>query len=305
MESFFEVNGQELRLTNLDKVLWPREGFTKSQLIKYYLEAAPYLLKYLRNRPVVFQRFPGGIQEKGFYQKNFPLEGPSWVKTFSINSRSSSKVTRYILVEDVQTLAWLGNQACIEIHPWFSSLQSLENPDFAVFDLDPMEESTFEQVCSVSLTIRDLLVKVGLKCYPKTSGSTGLQVYVPLKPRYSYEEVRKFVSYFCSLVHDIHPQITTMERKVDKRQGKIYLDYLQNAWGKTINAPYSIRPHPGAPVSTPLLWEEIQQGNITSSSAFHLLNIKERLEAKGDLFEGVLTGKQSIDGILENLMVSK
>ncbi len=306
MENFFEINGQEVRLTNLDKVLWPGEGFTKYQLIKYYLEAAPFLLKYLKNRPVVFQRFPGGIQEKGFYQKNFPAEGgPSWVKTYSIASRNSSKVTRYILVEDVQTLVWLGNQACIEIHPWFSSLQSLEKPDFAVFDLDPMENSTFQQVCSVSLTIRDLLGEVGLKCYPKTSGSTGLQVYVPLLSRYTYEEVREFVSYFCSLTHDIHPEITTMERKVDKRQGKMYLDYLQNAWGKTINAPYSVRPRPGAPVSTPLLWEEIQQGNISSSADFHLQNIKKRLEVRGDLFEGVLSNRQSIDHILENLLAWK
>ena len=205
----------------------------------------------------------------------------------------------------MQTLAWLGNQACIEIHPWFSSIKSLEKPDFAVFDLDPMEKSTFQQVRKVSLTIRDLLAEVGLQCYPKTSGSTGLQVYLPLEPRYTYEEVRDFVGYFCGLVHQFHTQITTLERKVDKRQGKIYLDYLQNAWGKTINAPYSVRPHPKAPVSTPLLWQEIQEGEIQSSSDFHLLNIHERLEARGDIFEDVLTKRQSIQHILENLLAHR
>jgi len=292
-------------LTNLDKVLWPGEGITKAQLIKYYLEAAPFLLKYLRGRPVVFQRFPEGIQKKGFYQKNFPAEGPSWIKTYPIASRNSTKVTQYILVEDVQTLAWLGNQACIEIHPWFSSIKSLEKPDFAVFDLDPMEKSTFQQIRKVSLTIRDLLAEVGLQCYPKTSGSTGLQVYLPLEPRYTYEEVREFVRYFCGMVHRAHPQITTLERKVDKRQGKIYLDYLQNAWGKTINAPYSVRPHPKAPVSTPLLWEEIQEREIQSSSDFHLLNIHERLEARGDIFEDVLTKRQSIQHILKTLLTPR
>lgn len=305
MENFFEVNGQEVRLTNLDKVFWPGEGITKYQLIKYYLEAAPFLLKYLRGRPVVFQRFPEGIEKKGFYQKNFPPEGPSWIKTYPIASRNSSKVTRYILVEDVQTLVWLGNQACIEIHPWFSSIQSLENPDFAVFDLDPMEKSTFQQVRRVSLTIRDFLGQVGLRCYPKTSGSTGLQIYVPLESRYTYEEVRRFVEYFCGLVHRVHPEITTRERKVEKRQGKIYLDYLQNSWGKTINAPYSVRPHPGAPVSTPLLWKEIEEGTIQASSDFHLLNIHQRLEYRGDIFEEVLTKKQSIQPILQTLLAPR
>ncbi len=260
-------------------------------------------MKYLRGRPVVFQRFPQGIRKKGFYQKNFPSEGPSWVKTYPVASRSSAnKVTQYIMVEDVQTLVWLGNQACIEIHPWFSSIQSLDKPDFAVFDLDPMENSTFQQVLKVSLTIKELLQEVGLQCYPKTSGSTGLQVYLPLEPHYSYEEVRDFVHYFCVLAHQVHPEITTLERKVDKRQGKIYLDFLQNAWGKTINAPYSLRPHPGAPVSTPLLWKEIEQSQIQSSTDFHIFNIGQRLQEQGDIFEGVLKNKQNIRHILQNIL---
>ncbi|PKM79044.1 MAG: DNA polymerase domain-containing protein [Firmicutes bacterium HGW-Firmicutes-13] len=297
-DNFLKVDGREIRLTNLDKILWTEDGYTKYHLIKYYLDTAPFLIKYLKNRPVVFQRFPEGINKKGFYQKNCPEEAPSWIKTYPVPSRHEDRFTNYILVEDVPTLVWLGNQACIEIHPWFSSLDNLEFPDFACFDLDPMEKSTFSQVRQVASAIREVLSDTGIKCYPKTSGATGLQIYVPLESRYTYEEVRIFVEYFCRVVHKLHPQITTLERKVEKRKGRIYLDYLQNAWGKTLNAPYSVRPVKGAPVSVPLLWSEVEEGKISSSSFFNIDSVKPRLEEKGDIFEEVLQKKQNIDKIL-------
>ncbi len=305
MTNFLQVNGKEIRLTNIDRVLWPREGYTKYHLIKYYLDIVPFLLKYLKNRPVVFQRFPEGVDRPGFYQKNCPSDAPSWIKTFPVPSRKQEKITKYILVDNAETLVWLGNQACVEIHPWFSSLDSLEFPDFAVFDLDPMENSTFSQVMEVSLSIKTLLEKEGIKCYAKASGATGLQIYAPLEPKYTYEEVRDFVEYYCRRVHQLHPQITTLERKVDKREGKIYLDYLQNVWGKTINAPYSVRPLKGAPVSTPLLWSEIQEKKIKSSSDFNITNVKDRLEKTGDIFEQVVTEKQNIDRVLDKVLVKK
>ena len=305
MTKYLQVNGKEIWLTNIDRVLWPRENYTKYHLIKYYLDMAPYLLKYLKNRPVVFQRFPQGVDQPGFYQKNCPADAPSWIRTFPLASRKGKKITKYILVDNAETLVWLGNQACVEIHPWLSSLDSLEFPDFAVFDLDPMEKSTFSQVMEVSLLIKTLLEKEGIRCYPKTSGATGLQIFVPLNPVYSYEKVRDFVEYFCRRVHQIHPQTTTLERRLDKREGKIYLDYLQNVRGKTINAPYSVRPLEGAPVSMPLWWNEIQENKISSSSDFNIKNVKDRLEITGDMFEQIVTRKQNIHRILEKVLVKK
>lgn len=304
-DNILKVDGREIRLTNLDKLLWPEDGYTKYNLIKYYLDIAPFLLKYLKNRPVVFQRFPEGINKKGFYQKNCPAEAPSWIKTYPVPSMHKGKVTNYILVEDLPTLVWLGNQACIEIHPWFSSLGTLDLPDYAGFDLDPMEKSTFSQVRKVALTVREVLADVGIKSYPKTSGATGLQIYVPLERKYTYQEVRNFVEYFCRMVNKIHPQITTLERKVDKRRGRLYLDYLQNAWGKTLNAPYSVRPKKGAPVSIPLLWYEIEEGKITSSSFFNIDTVKVRLKEKGDIFQKVLQEKQNIDKILSAVLAAR
>ncbi|RQD75043.1 MAG: DNA polymerase domain-containing protein [Candidatus Syntrophonatronum acetioxidans] len=301
MDNILIVQGQEIPLSNLDKVLWPRDNYTKYDLIKFYLDIGPYILKYLKNRPLVFQRYPGGILEKGFYQKNCPPEAPSWVKTIPVPSPRGKKVTHYILVEDIKTLVWLGNQACIGIHPWLSERDDLKVPDLAVFDLDPMEKVTFSQVVEISLAFGKLLEEEGLKGYPKTSGSRGIQIYVPLQKKYTYQEVRNFTLFFCRQVFNRYPHLTTLERKINKREGKIYLDYLQNARGKTINAPYSLRPLPGGPLSAPLLWEELEEGAVNSSSFFNLKNIWPRLKEKGDIMEPMLEKRQSIDKVLRLL----
>jgi len=302
MDSFLKVQGEEISLTNLDKTLWPQDNYTKYDLIKFYLDIGTYLLDYLKSRPLVFQRYPGGTGEKGFYQKNCPPDAPPWIKTLPVPSRNGDKVTNYILVEDIKTLVWLGNQACIGIHPWLSGRDRLEVPDYAVFDLDPMDKVTFNQVVEVSLAIKRFLEEAELKGYPKTSGSRGIQIFVPLEKKYSYQEVRVFTRHFCQKVFDHYPHLTTMERKVKKRGRKIYLDYLQNAWGKTINAPYSLRPLPGAPLSTPLLWEELENGAIPSSSFFNKENIWTRLKEKGDIFYPVLEERQNIDEVLRPLL---
>ncbi len=287
-----EVNQKTVSLTNLEKELWPGEGITKYDLIKYYLEVSPYMLPHLQQRFLVFQRFPEGIDKQGFYQKNSPQGVPPWLKTVPFQ-HDEDKITNYILATGPETLIWLGNQACLEIHQWLSSAATPDNPDFAVFDLDPAEGVSFSEVCTVALDLKKLLGEKGLRSYPKTSGSKGIQVYLPLEPVYTYEITRVYCESIFMELNAMLPAITTLERKVSRRGRKIYLDYLQNGRGKTLIAPYSPRPIRGAPVSAPLKWSEVAANSFTPS-AFNLSNMLSRLKRKGDLFYLVLTDRQKI-----------
>ncbi|MDO9535026.1 MAG: non-homologous end-joining DNA ligase [Bacillota bacterium] len=291
MPPTMEINKKMVALTNLEKELWPGEGITKYDLIKYYLEISPYILPHLKNRFLVFQRFPQGIHGQGFYQKNSPQGAPSWLETIPFHH--GKKVTNYILATGPETLSWLGNQACLEIHQWLSSVETPDNPDFAVFDLDPMEGISFSQICTVAMAVKNLLKKKGLRCYAKTSGSRGIQIYLPLVPVYTYEMSRTFCEDTFKQIFKSLPGITTLERSVSIRGEKIYLDYLQNGRGKTLAAPYSLRPLPGAPVSAPLEWSEVAASSFLPSS-FNIKNIFSRLYEKGDLFAPVLTDRQRI-----------
>lgn len=290
-----EINQRRVRLTNLDRILWPEQSYTKHDLIRYYIEVAPFLLPHLQNRPLVVQRFPGGINGEAFYQKNVPEGAPEWLHTIAIKHRDG-KETRYVVAANVETLVWLGNQACLELHPWLSSIGSLEKPDFAVFDLDPMEKTTSGQIREVALTVREVLLHFNLESFPKLSGASGLQIYVPLEPLYAYGQVRRFVEAVCAQVHRLLPAITTLERKVEQRGGKLYLDYLQNGRGKTLAAPYSPRPLPGAPVSMPLSWEEVAAWKIKPGD-FSIKNTPALLRERGDLFAAVLDLKQKLPSI--------
>lgn len=296
MSAVMEINGHEVKLTNLDRVLWPQDHLLKRDLVRYLIEVAPFMLPHLRQRPLVFQRFPEGTQNEGFYQKNSPQGAPHWLRTYPVK-HEGDKITHYVIAEDTATLTWIGNQSCMEIHAWLSSIPHLDNPDFAVFDLDPMESSTFDDVREVALLVRQALQEFQLKGFPKTSGATGLQVYVPLIPRYSYQEVRQFVEVLCRTIAGAYPQKTTVERRISERSGKIYLDYLQNVKGKTLVAPYSPRPQPGAPVSMPLSWDEVEVGGFAPAD-FNLLTALSRLEQKGDLFAPILQERQKIDAVL-------
>lgn len=287
MAQLFKINGRTVPLTNLDKKMWPQEGINKYDLVKYYLAVSPYLLPHLRSRPLVCRRFPGGINSPGFFQKNIPQGAPSWVKTFPF--RHGSKVIRYILAAEPETLAWLGNQGCLEIHTWLSSIHRIENPDFAVFDFDPPGNLPLSPLIEAVAALGQLLLNRGCKGYVKTSGKRGVQVYVPLAPVYSYPQVREFAAELFKEVHAQLPGTTTLERNKAKRGQKIYLDFWQNALGKTMVAPYSARPLKGAPVSTPLQWSE-----LSSLSSCTMKDMPERLQEKGDLFKGVLQKKQKI-----------
>ncbi|MCL6559250.1 MAG: non-homologous end-joining DNA ligase [Firmicutes bacterium] len=286
------VENRKVKLTNLSKVLWPDDGFTKADFIDYIEKVSPYMLPHLKDRPAVFTRYPDGICGKAFYQKNIPEYAPAWINTFEAVS-DKDKIIRYAVINDKDSLVWSANQASIEIHPWLSRIDAPDTPDFAVFDFDPMENTDFEDARQLALALKKLLDLAGLKGFAKTSGATGLQVYVPLEPVYTYEDVRVFTGFFCRALEKTFPQKATTIRSVDKREGRVYLDYLQNIKGKTIIAPYSPRPRTGAPVSSPVTWEELEEGVVPDM--FNIKSMPERLRQKGDIFAGVLTQKQRID----------
>lgn len=255
------IQGRTLQLSNLDKVYWPQTGATKGKMLEFYIKAAPLLLPGLQQRLASLTRYPDGAETKGFYQKNCPEHAPAWVKTYPVH-RSGGRTTNYIIVEDVPTLVWLANLGTIEFHPWLSSVDSLDNPDYAVFDLDPMEKFGIEEVRQVAVAVYQVLHQLGLASAIKTSGATGLQIFVPLEPVYSYTQARDFVHAVCTIVQKELPRWTTLERSVSRRQGKIYLDYMQNAREKTIVAAYSLRPRKLPTFSYPLEWSEVEQGPI-------------------------------------------
>lgn len=293
-----EINQKLLKLTNLDKLFWPADGYTKHDLLQFYIEISPFLLPYLQDRPCNFQRFPDGIEGKRFYQKNLPSFAPDWIKTFPIPSEE--RVIDYIVVNNLETLVYLANLACLEIHPWHSRTKNILYPDWGIVDLDPQDGVDFSMVVETARMVKDVLDSLELQGFPKTSGATGMQIYIPLKPRYTYEQVRDIIGYICSLVHEKARQITTMERMIKKRGAKVYLDYLQNLRGKTINAPYTVRPVPGASVSTPLTWDEALSGRITPRE-FTIKTIMRRLQTKGDIFAPVLKEGQLATQILRKL----
>lgn len=286
-------------LSNLDKVFWPEKGYLKRDLVSYYHEIAPVILPYLIDRPMNMERYPDGWEGKSFYQKDAPGFLPEWIATAPVESDSKGKVNHYVLCNDRATLVYLANLACIPLHPWSSRVQSIDCPDFLIIDLDPDPAIPFSEVCRFAQKVRQVLESLELKCFPKTSGSKGLHVLAPLQAEYDYQMVRSFGEIVARLAVRGMEDLATFERSMTRRKGKIYVDYLQNGKGKTIVSPYCIRPRAGAPVSTPLEWGEVGPGIRPES--LHIKNIFRRLERKGDLFEGVLTEKQSLAEALVKL----
>jgi bifunctional non-homologous end joining protein LigD len=277
-------------VTNLQKVFWPEEGYTKGDMINYYKMMAGYILPYLKDRPLSLKRNPNGISDAGFYHKDAGENAPSFVKVFPY--KTDEKVIDYIVCNNAATLIYLANLGCIEFNPWNNRLQHLDEPDWLLIDLDPAKKNNFNQVIEVAIAAKELLDKAKLKAYCKTSGATGLHIYLPLHANYSYQVVKNFAEIFMHLLHEQVPAFTTMERSLAKRGDNIYLDYLQNRAGQTLAAPYSIRPVPGATVSTPLEWKELKPG--LNPGDFDFKNIQSRLSKKGDLFKPVLSEKNNI-----------
>ncbi len=278
MDRVVTVDDHELKLTHLEKRFWEPEGYTKLDMIGYYSDVAKVLVPHLQGRPESLKRHPDGAAGKSFFQKNMK-DVPPWAETVTIGE------TRYLVSNDTAGLLYMANLGCIEINPWLSRVGRLDRPDFLVMDLDPLEIS-FDEVIHTAQTVKQVLDEVGLPGYPKTSGASGLHVYIPVARRYTYREVVGFAEVLAILVHRRLPHTTSLERLPKKRVGRVYLDYLQNGEGKTMAAAYSLRAEPGAPVSTPLYWEEVKKG--LRPTDFHLGNMRDRIAKVGDLFAPVL-----------------
>ncbi len=291
------IEGKSLKLTNLEKLMWPGDAINKAGLIKYYADIADILLPHLKDRLFIMSRYPDGIYGEMFYQKDCPGYAPQWIRTFPVESADVGKTINYVICNDLPTLLWLANQACIEMHIWLAKVPNLNNPDIMVFDLDPMPPAGFKDTLEVALLVKEGLEQFGLCGYPKTSGATGMHVFVPIKPNYTYNEVRDAVEFICRQVHTVFPRKTTMERLVADRGGKVYLDYLQNTRGKTMTYQYSLRPVPGAPVSAPLTWDEVRQGKVRPGH-FHSGNMVDRIKEYGDLYEDFLKTGQDLDRLV-------
>ncbi len=284
--------------TNLDKVYWPAEGFTKGDLLAYYEQVAEVLLPYLRDRPIHLNRYPDGISGKSFYQKEAKPGTPDWVRTIDIGSKSRGEQLRYMVCDERDTLLYLVNLGSIDLHPWMSRVESQDSPDWAVIDLDP-KDAPFADVIRIAREVGRLLRGIGLKPYLKTSGSSGLHVFVGLAPGYTYQHSELFCESVARIVARELSEIATVERSLAERGGKVYIDFGQNRKGQTVVPPYVARPVRGATVSTPLEWDELE-GDLHPSH-FSIQNLPERLERFGDLFRPVLSDPQDLASAIEAL----
>ena len=293
------VGRNTVTITNPDKIYWPEEKITKGALVNYYNSISKYILPYLKNRPQSLRRNPNGIKDKGFFHKDAGHDVPEWVDTISLRAESAGKNIEYILCNNKPTLLYLNNLGCIELNPWNSKVGNIDHPDYMVMDLDPSDENSFGQIIDTAKVVKEVLDQAGAAAYCKTSGATGLHIFVPLKGRYDYDQVRDFAEVVARMTEEKLPKTTTTERSLSKRNGRIYLDYLQNKKGQTVASVYSVRPKPGATVSTPLLWKEVKKG--LDPSQFSIFNIEKRLKKTGDLFSGVLKETINLKKCLKNL----
>jgi bifunctional non-homologous end joining protein LigD len=278
------VDGHTLIFTHLNKLYWPEDGVTKRDLFNYYHQVAPFIVPYLKDRPMSLNRFPGGIHSKSFYQKNVKATAPEWAETMP-HTGSEGETKDYLLGNNEATLLWMASLGCIEMNPWFSRVQSPDSPDYCVIDLDP-DKQHFDQVIQAALEVKNVLQAIDVPCFPKTSGSTGMHIYIPLGAKYSYQQSQLFANVIVKLVQQQIPGFTTLERMISNRKGKMYLDFLQNRPGATIASVYSLRPKPGATVSMPLTWDEVKPG--LTMRDFTIRNAIDRIRETGDLFSGVL-----------------
>lgn len=279
------IGGHELRFTNLSKVFWPKEGYTKRDMINYYYQVAPYMLPYMKDRPQTLNRHPHGINGESFYQKDVKGKAPSWIETFPYFSHREQKEKEFLLCTNEASVLYIASLGCIEMNPWSSTAKNPDNPDWCIIDLDP-DKNSFEQVIQAARVTKEVLDAIDVTGYCKTSGSSGLHIYIPLAAKYSYHDSKEFGRRIAKIVHAELPHFTSIERKTAHRGGNMYVDFLQNRPQATVAAPYSLRPKPGATVSAPLYWEEVNKG--LKLSHFTLSNMPARLKKEGDIFKGVL-----------------
>ena len=286
-----------LRLSNLDKPFF-LDGYTKGDLISYYASVASMLLPHLDDRAIVMARFPDGAEGGFFYEKHAPGHQPEWMQLAPLHSAGIGGTIDFVTARNVESLLWLANMGCIEIHPWLSRVRHIDREDFAVFDLDPAEGATWDQVVAVAGLLGVALERLGLRGYPKTSGASGIHVYVPLDPVHDYGRVRRFVERVGHLLASANPADVTMDRHIPNRVRRIFIDSGQNRGGATIASVYSVRPRPGAPVSTPIRWDELDK---VRPGDFTIASVWDRISRYGDLFAPVLEGGQVLDQAEEAL----
>lgn len=290
----------KVKATHVSKVFFPEEGITKGDVIKYYQSISKYILPYLVDRPQSLKRNPNGINDQGFFHKDAGLEAPPWIKSKKIFSDSARKDINYILCNNAASLAYLNNLGCIEINPWNSTVKALDHPDYLIMDIDPSEKNTFGQVIEVARVIHDIFKGIGVESYCKTSGATGIHVYVPTQKKYTYGQLKDFAHLVAILANEQLPEFTSLERNLQKRGNKmIYIDHLQNRRGQTISSVYSLRPKEGATVSMPLKWSEVKPG--LSPMEFTIHNSLARIQKTGDIFKGVLGKGIDLEKCLKRL----
>jgi bifunctional non-homologous end joining protein LigD len=287
------VGGRQVRLTNLTKPFWPELGITKGDLLRYYVAVAPYLLPHLVDRAMVMKRYPNGWKGPFFFMKRTPENAPPWLKTCSIEHASKS-IIDFPMVQNLASLLWVVNLGCIDLNPWYSRCDDTNRPDFLHFDLDPVEGADFDRVRQTALMVRDNLQRLGMKSYAKTTGSSGIHVYVPIVRGPTQKTVWSFAKEFARAMEKIDPALVTAEYRIAKRpRGRVLVDYNQNAWGRTLSSIYSVRAKPGATVSMPVTWDEVEGG--VELEEFTLMNAPERIRRTGDLWKPVLARRGRFD----------
>jgi bifunctional non-homologous end joining protein LigD len=292
-----EVQGRKLSLTNLDKVLYPATGFTKGQVVDYYVRVAPYLVPHLAGRPLTMKRYPGGVEQEFFFEKNAPMHRPDWVKTAPVWSESNHRTINFLLANDLPTLVWIANLASIELHPSLSLAADIATPTMIVFDLDPGPPANIIQCAQVGLWVREVFDHFGLQSFPKTSGSKGLQIYVPLNTKTTYEQTKSFAHALARLLEHEHPELVVSDMKKAVRTDKVFVDWSQNDQHKTTISVYSLRAREHPTVSTPVTWDEVEQTLKKKDAGrlvFEAKDVLARAEKMGDLFEPVQKLKQKL-----------
>jgi bifunctional non-homologous end joining protein LigD len=298
MPTASKPGSSRVKFSHLDKVFWPEAGYTKQDLVNYYKAVRDFIMPYIMNRPHSLFRQPHGYQDKGFFQKDVAGAVPDWVETVGVYSESNEKDIHYFVAKDFEHLQQMVQLGCIEINPWSSTVKNLHQPDWVVLDLDP-EAIGFKSVVKVALVVNQLCDELGIPNYPKTSGKTGIHIYIPTGGKYTYEQLKTFAELLANMAHQRIPDITSVERRPAKRQGKIYIDFLQNREGQTLAAPYSVRPTKAASVSTPLYWDEVT--DKLSPEDFTIKTAPERFKSIGDIWKPVLREGIDIAHLIEQL----
>jgi bifunctional non-homologous end joining protein LigD len=292
-----DIQGRHLKLSNLDKILYPATGFTKGQVIDYYARIAPVLMSHLAGHPLTLKRYPNGVDSEYFFEKNATKHRPDWVKTAPIWSEGNRRNVNYILANDLPTLVWVANLAAIELHPSLSLAKDIDIPTMMVFDLDPGQPANIVQCAQVGIWLREIFEHFGLQSFAKTSGSKGLQIYVPLNTPTSYEVTKPFAHALAQLLENEHKDLVVSEMKKQLRVGKVLVDWSQNDEHKTTISVYSLRAREHPTVSTPVKWEEVEHAlkrKDASVLVFEAGKVIERVEKMGDLFEPVIRLKQKL-----------